>query len=379
MGIIYEVEYGYFISHTIFLICLIGGFFVFSIYFYLRMREKAHGSDERFIFRGYCLFFLFYSGTRIFYMLADFVTYYARVDETPGMILYTGIAYCFGILSVICFSYAHEKTTLPTRLILTYIWTGVLILCILSIFYIISLNLTRIIVTSSVLVFFIIFLFYYIYIAIKSPEKHTPFGGLQSAGELRNRAIFIVVGYVIFLVGIGIDSRFGNIFLASIGFPYAVQLSITPLIILTGGAVFTFSQREALVKIAEVKGIFVISKDGICMVEQKFKDILVDAQLITGVIASIGTIIKESVYTKKKLKMIDHEDVKILIEWGTQVHAAIIADKETSDLRNNLKKFLTAFEEKYKLAIKQWSGDLDIFSNIDKLIENHFGVYIPKK
>ena len=48
-------------------------------------------------------------------------------------------------------------------------------------------------------------------------------------------------------------------------------------------------------------------------------------------------------------------------------------------LQNNLKKFLIAFEEKYQADIEQWSGNLDLFSDIDELIESYFGVYIPKR
>jgi hypothetical protein len=79
----------------------------------------------------------------------------------------------------------------------------------------------------------------------------------------------------------------------------------------------------------DVKGIYVITKDGRCLFEMSFKDILIDVDLITSALSAVGSLIRESIHTQKRLKTIDHEDVKILIEYGASVNAAVIADKET--------------------------------------------------
>ena len=376
---IYEVEYEFFISHIILFSCLIGAFVIFATYFFLRMREKEPKSLERVIFKGYCLFFLFYSLTRLFFLFSDFEIYYSKVDVTFFYVIYTGIAYSAGILGLICFFYAQEQTILNTKFVFTSLLFVILMLSIFTTLFIIPIGIFRVIISGSTSTFFFIILIYYIYVALNAPQMSTLLGGMQYPGQMRNRALIILLGYIIFLMGVGFDSRLGASILESLGFPYKIQISIIPVIILIGGAIFTFSQRDVLAKQVEVKGVFIISQGGQCMVEHKFKDILVDSYLVASVISAIESIITESVQTKKKLKIIDHEDVKILVEWGKYVNSAVIADKQTTDLRKNLKKFLGAFEKKYKPHIKKWSGDLDLFHDADKLIEKYFEFYISKE
>ncbi len=137
--------------------------------------------------------------------------------------------------------------------------------------------------------------------------------------------------------------------------------------------------EEALAMEVDVKGVYVISQDGRCMVEMSFKDVLIDVDLITSALSAVGSLIKESVHSEKKLKSIDHEDVKILVEYGTYVNSAIIADKETMDVRDRLGQFLSVFEKNYHEYVSHWTGDLRPFFEAYQLIERYFGVYLTKK
>jgi len=136
---------------------------------------------------------------------------------------------------------------------------------------------------------------------------------------------------------------------------------------------------EAIAKQVDVKGIYVISKDGRCLFEMSFKDILIDVDLITSALSAVGSLIRESIRSEKRLKTIDHEDVKILIEYGKNVNAAVIADKETSDIRERLENFLVVFEQFYEKQITKWAGSVRPFYGAYKLIEIYFGVYLPQK
>ena len=110
-----------------------------------------------------------------------------------------------------------------------------------------------------------------------------------------------------------------------------------------------------------------------------FKDILIDVDLITSALSAVGSLIRESIHSEKRLKTIDHGDVKILIEYGENVNAAIISDKETPDIRKRLEDFLMVFERFYAKQLSQWAGDIRPFYGAYKLIEIYFGVYLPQK
>ncbi len=135
---------------------------------------------------------------------------------------------------------------------------------------------------------------------------------------------------------------------------------------------------EALSKEVDMKGVYVITFDGRCMVEMSFKDVLIDVDLITSALSAVGGLIKESIHSERQLKTIDHADVQILIEYGRYVNAAVIADKETPDLRKRLEHFLAAFERQYQEFIEKWTGDIRPFYEAYKMIERHFGVYLTK-
>ena len=99
----------------------------------------------------------------------------------------------------------------------------------------------------------------------------------------------------------------------------------------------------------------------------------------TSALSAVGSLIKESVRSEAKLKSIDHEDVKVLIEYGDYVNASIIADKETADIRDRLDRFLKEFETNYQEYVSHWTGDVRPFFEAYKLIESYFGIYLAKK
>ena len=151
---------------------------------------------------------------------------------------------------------------------------------------------------------------------------------------------------------------------------FLILLSIVPIVLATK------SLDEALAKQVDVKGIYIVTQDGRCMVDATFKGVSVETDLITGALSAVGDLIKESVHSKKQLKSIDQEDVKIMISYGDHVNACIIADKETPELRKRLDKFLSVFEENYQEYIVEWSGALRPFMGAYKIIEEIFGLYV---
>jgi len=150
---------------------------------------------------------------------------------------------------------------------------------------------------------------------------------------------------------------------------FFMLLSVVPIVLARR------SLDEALAKQVNVKGVFVVTQDGRCMVDVTFKGISVETDLITGALSAVGDLIKESVHSQKQLKTIDQEDIKIMISYGKHVNACLIADKETVELRKKVDSFLNLFEEKYEEYIRDWSGALRPFMGAYKTIEEIFGIY----
>ncbi len=373
---IYETIFEFFLLRSILNCALICALMIFSIYFYMKRRKKERKSLDRVIFIGTSLWCFCYGLTRIFFLFSDFEIYNSLSIDTSLNLFLTNFAYSSAIFGTICVVYAYECTILRTRYIFTIVCSGILVLSIFAFIFNIPTVIIRPFLTASLPVCLSILFLIFVYLAIKTPTEYSLLGGLQAPGQMRKRAMLMLSGLTIFLFGMLLDSKIVGGFFESLGLLYEIRISITPLILLVGGAIFTFSQQEAIARQAEIKGIFIISQDGRCMVKKSYKDILIDPDLITSIITGINSILKESIASKKALKAIYYEDVKILLDWGIYVNSAIIVDKETSDLRKNLENFLNEFEQKYKPHITQWTGDIDIFSDANDLIEIYFKDYI---
>ena len=194
-----------------------------------------------------------------------------------------------------------------------------------------------------------------------------------------NRGKYIALFFIATNIGLLI-SNFLQPFIIDLPIP-TIALIVTFLILcaIIPTILATEPLQEALAKQVNVKGIYVISKDGRCLYELSFKDILIDVDLITSALSAVGSLIRESIHSEERLKTIDHGDVKILIEYGKTVNATIIADKETPDIRKRLENFLIVFEQFYDKQITKWAGNIRPFYGAYKLIEIYFGVYLPQK
>ena len=193
-----------------------------------------------------------------------------------------------------------------------------------------------------------------------------------------SRGKYIAIFFIATNIGLLISTSLqGFIVLLPIA---SIALIVTSLLLFAIAPIILTTKplEEALAREVDVKGVYVISQDGRCLFEMSFKDVLIDADLITSALSAVGSLIKESIHSEQKLESIDHGDVKILVEYGI-VNAAVIADKETPDLRARLEKFLNHFVYDYREYLEAFTGDLRPFYQAYKLIEQYFGVYLAEK
>ncbi|MHA1651845.1 MAG: hypothetical protein ACTSYB_16760 [Candidatus Helarchaeota archaeon] len=228
---IFEVSYQIFLLREIFIGCLISALLIFGLYLFHKMREKEPNSVQRQIFLGYGLFLICYIFTRVFFMLSDIEVYNTKSTETFLNTIYVGIAYSLGILGTLWLFYSIERYLVHTKYIFTMLGIGILILSVVSILAIIPTEIPQLVMTIALPVFIAIIIFLYLYVAVKS------------SGEPRKRALGIVAGLLVMVVGFLFGSKLLGSALEAIGIIYEVRILIEPFIIIIGSAIFTFSQR----------------------------------------------------------------------------------------------------------------------------------------
>ena len=62
----------------------------------------------------------------------------------------------------------------------------------------------------------------------------------------------------------------------------------------------------------------------------------------------------------------------LTIEYAKWVFAAIFADSTSTELRRKLSEFLTDFEQRHGKTLPMWLGDLDVFADDIKIIDDAF-------
>ncbi len=98
-----------------------------------------------------------------------------------------------------------------------------------------------------------------------------------------------------------------------------------------------------------------------------------DPALISGMFSAITSFIQETTQSKQFLKVIDHGDISILIEYGKYIFSALfVKGKQSSEVRAQLKEFINQFEEKHADVLGNWNGALAPFRDDHLLLEEIF-------
>ncbi len=138
----------------------------------------------------------------------------------------------------------------------------------------------------------------------------------------------------------------------------------------------------------EILHIYVIAEGGIVMSDFSFlkwrekKDPLIqrkteefDPNLFSGGISGVSTMLREMIDSQQsKLKVIDHEDKKLIFEYGKGFTSVLISSKDLKILRNKLKTLTEEIQNVFSEQIEHWDGDLDKFLPVKTMIKNRFEI-----
>lgn len=97
-----------------------------------------------------------------------------------------------------------------------------------------------------------------------------------------------------------------------------------------------------------------------------------DPTLFSGGISGISAILHEMVQSEAKLKIIDHEDKKILFEYGTNFVVTLVSKKNLRILRTKLQALAGEIERVFWEVLQDWDGNLNVFKPVKTMIRHHF-------
>ncbi len=123
----------------------------------------------------------------------------------------------------------------------------------------------------------------------------------------------------------------------------------------------------------EILHLYVMNEGGIVLIDYSFRETTeFDADLFSGGIAGMCTLLQEMIKSDQKLKIIDHEDKKILFEYGNQFTVALLASKDLKILRTKLESLAKEIQNVFWETIANWDGNTEVFNPINTMVRNYF-------
>ncbi len=119
--------------------------------------------------------------------------------------------------------------------------------------------------------------------------------------------------------------------------------------------------------------IYFFIPGGICIFDQSFKaERRMEPQLVSGSLTGISMLIQELTLNRTKVKIVEQEEMTILLEHGRFMSIALITEEKLITLQNKLKQLIEEVEDFFQEELESFSGNLNVFSKIGKFIEKIF-------
>jgi hypothetical protein len=139
-----------------------------------------------------------------------------------------------------------------------------------------------------------------------------------------------------------------------------------------------------------LRKLYVFNNTGVCLYSYDFardiynysrelaekigllKETSLSQDLVSGGLSGIVSLISEITNSNKKLRVVDHEDKKLLFHYEKNTIFCLLTTKDLNILMNKLGEFAQEFEQTYQLALKNFRGSLGVFDDSVYLVDKHF-------
>jgi hypothetical protein len=114
---------------------------------------------------------------------------------------------------------------------------------------------------------------------------------------------------------------------------------------------------------------------GICLFHHSFKpkEVEMSASLVGGFITGLTSLIQEITQTDKHLKVVNVEDIQIILEYGNhKVIGILMTEGYFPVLPRKLKQLITQFEAQFQEKLTQFSGAVHQFEPTKALVKEIF-------
>ncbi|MFX1452374.1 MAG: hypothetical protein ACFFCM_16160, partial [Promethearchaeota archaeon] len=124
-----------------------------------------------------------------------------------------------------------------------------------------------------------------------------------------------------------------------------------------------------------IKNIYFFMPNGVCIYDHPFStEKEVEPQLVAGGLTGISALIQEVTKSQTKVKIVEQEEMTILLEHGNYTSIALITEENLITLRNKLKELIKDVEDFYQEEFEKYSGNLSVFSKIEKFVQKTFEI-----
>nr|MDO8085871.1 hypothetical protein [Candidatus Sigynarchaeum springense] len=285
------------------------------------------------------LAYLCFGITRILLIFWDF-------DSPKNGSYYISAAF-FAFLAMAVFMYAAENLLRKTHYVFTIAFLGVA--CVVLFLGIDVLRQLYYIFASALILFVIAFLFRLM---------------AMVTGTVRKRFFTLFIGFVLYGLGYALSSELAK----NLGIkPIAVGIVIVGLAFIALACV-RIPMLEEVHWRDYLLHVFAFYIDtSACIHDETLlktgKEVAgVSADLFSSGVTGVIGIIKEMINSEKKLKVLDHEDKKILLEYGKYITVALITLKDLDMLHEKLQAYILRVETELRQPLEKWRGEVGRFA-----------------
>ncbi len=122
--------------------------------------------------------------------------------------------------------------------------------------------------------------------------------------------------------------------------------------------------------------LYIVNRNGLCLLHQKFGAIDVDSDLVGGFFSAIQQFMQDvlPIGDAQSIKSLDRGDFKLLIERGrkTDIFGIVISEKEDVQVRAKLIEIISEFENRYLEKLTNFTGDVEEFQEFKSFILSKF-------
>lgn len=320
---------------------------------------RARGSGiELAPFFGLCIFVLCFGLVFVMWAYYNYLIYGFGLDNLG---IYK-ISILLSYLGLIGFIFFSEKMVGKTKYFFTIFSIGC---CIYGIFFTVTVSDLRLFTyftnPINVTIIFVCFLYTLV---------------VKTKGKIRQKMALTFMTFLVFAFFFVLSTNLGRaisplpdeatLLIGNVGL--IITLNIQGLILLSFETFTEFGWKERL------KELYIIAPNGVTLFHHSFVSKLesLTPDLISSGLIGIKGILAEIMESRQKLKIVDHQDVKIIFAYGQYTTMALIAYENLNIYQSKLAALSSQFEDLFQDVLANWAGEVEVFLPTKRLVEKTF-------